>query len=76
MFIYSIFKKASRTAIDEATDDLIGKKITDKIAKTASRKSRNLVMLTQTEEFNNTVEMPKQRYMPPKKDNKLLINLH
>ena len=65
-------KKASRTAIDEATDDLIGKNITDKIAKTASRKSRNLVMLTQAEEFNNTVEMPKQRYMPPKKRHQII----
>ena len=53
----------------EATGDLIGNKIADKIT-SASKKSQNEEI--QSTEVNN--EIPKERYICPKKGNKLLMN--
>ena len=53
----------------EATGDLIGNKITDKIT-SASKKSQNEEI--QSTEVNN--EIPKERYISLKKGNKLLMN--
>ena len=53
----------------EATGDLIGNKIADKIT-SASKKSQNEEI--QSTEVNN--EIPKERYISPKKGNKFLMN--
>ena len=53
----------------ETTGDLIGNKIADKIT-SASKKSQNEEI--QSTEVNN--EIPKERYICPKKGNKLLMN--
>ena len=53
----------------EATGDLIGNKIADKIT-SASKKSQNEKI--RSTEVNN--EIPKERYISPKKGNKLLTN--
>ena len=53
----------------EATGDLIGNKITDKIT-SVSKKSKK----PQNNEANNESEAPKERYISPEKDNKLLMN--
>ena len=53
----------------EATGDLIGNKIADKIT-SASKKSQNEEI--QSTEVNN--EIPKERYISQKKGNKLLMN--
>ena len=53
----------------EATEDLIGNKIADKIT-SASKKSQNEEI--QSNEVNN--EIPKERYIPPKERQKILMN--
>ena len=55
--------------IADATGDLIGNKITDKMT-SASKKSQNEEI--QSTEVNN--EIPKERYFSQKKGNKLLMN--
>ena len=65
-------KTASKRAIQktaEATEDLVGNEIADKIT-SASKKSHNKEI--QSNEVNN--EIPKERYISPKKGNKLLMN--
>ena len=65
-------KTASKRLIQkkaEATGDLVGNKIADKIT-SASKNSHDEEI--QSNEFNN--EIPKKRYISPKKDNKLLMN--
>ena len=54
----------------EATGDLIGNKIADKI-KSASKKSHNEEI--QPDEVNN--EIPKKRYISPKKRQKIIDEL-
>ena len=66
-------KTAPKRAIQkivEATGDLIGNKISDKITSA----SKNLLDKLQNNEANNKIEMPKGRYVSPEKDNKLLMN--
>ena len=69
-------KTASKRAIQktaEATEDLVGNKIADKIT-SASKKSLKKPHdeEIQSTEVNN--EIPKERYISPKKGNKLLMN--
>ena len=54
----------------EATGDLIGNEITDKIT-SASKKSQNEEV--QSNEVNN--EIPKERYIPPKERQKIINEL-
>ena len=54
----------------EATGDLIGNKITDKIT-SASKKSNNEEI--ESNEVNN--EIPKERYIPPKERQKIIDEL-
>ena len=54
----------------EATGDLIGNKIADKIT-SASKKSQNEEI--QSNEVNN--EIPKERYIPPKERQKIIAEL-
>ena len=54
----------------EATGDLIGNKIPDKITR-ASKKSQNEEI--QSNELNN--EIPKERYIPPKERQKIIDEL-
>ena len=66
-------KTSSKRAIQktaEATGDLIGKKIADKIT-TASKKSHNEEI--QSNEVNN--EIPKERYISPKERQKIIDEL-
>ena len=69
-------KTASKRAIQktaEATEDLIGKKIADKIT-SVSKKSAEL-QSTKNDDANNETEIPKKKDMYlQKKDNKLLTN--
>ena len=61
-------KSASKKAIQKtakATGDLIGNKIADKIIKA----SKNNLKVVKSDE-----DVPKERYISPKKDNKLLMN--
>ena len=55
----------------EATRDLIGNKIADKITAEPSKKSHNEEI--QTNEVNN--EIPKERYIPPKERQKIIDEL-
>ena len=52
----------------EATEDLIGSKIADKIMAKPSKKSQNEEI--QSNEVNN--EIPKERYIPPKERQKII----
>ena len=61
-------KRAFRTT-GEATGDLIGNNITDKIT-SASKSTKKLY--SQNE---NELEIPKERYKSPEKDNKLIAEL-
>ena len=66
-------KTASKRAIQkiaEATGDLVGNKIADKIT-SASRKSRNVEI--QSNEVNN--EMPKERYISPNERQQIVDEL-
>ena len=68
---------ASKSAA-EATGDLIGNKIDDKITSVSKKPTRELHLKKlhdeelKSDETNN--EILKERYIPPKKDNKLLMN--
>ena len=65
-------KTASKRAIQktaEATGNLVGNKIPDKIT-SVSKKSKK----PQNNEANDEAETPKERYISPKKDSKLLMN--
>ena len=67
-------KTASKRAIQksaEATSDLIGNKIADKIT-SVSKKSTNELQNNETEV--DVERAPKKRYISPRKDNKLLMN--
>ena len=55
----------------EATGDLIGNKIADKITAKPSKKSQNEEI--QSNEVNN--EIPKERYIPPKARQKIIDEL-
>ena len=64
---------ASKRAIQktaEATEDLVGNKIADKITST-SKKSRNQEI--QSNEFNN--EIPKERYISPEERQQIIDEL-
>ena len=64
-------KTASKTAIQEtaeATDDLTGNKIADRVTSLSKKKS------SQDDQANNEMEIPKERYISLEKDNKLLMN--
>ena len=66
-------RTASKRAIQktaEATGDLIGNKMSDKIT-SASKKSHNKEI--QLNEVNN--EIPKERYIPPKESQKIIDEL-
>ena len=69
-------KTASKIAIQktaEATEDLVGNKIADKITSASKKSSKKpLDEEIQSTEVNN--EIPKERYISPKKGNKLLMN--
>ena len=56
----------------EATVDLIENKIAEKIVKNGFRKSKNSLMSTQTEELNNAVQIPKQRYILSRKRQRII----
>ena len=61
-------KTASKRAIQkaaEATGDLIGNKIADKITNISKKSSRELH--SQTSEGNDEIEIPKERYISPEK---------
>ena len=61
-------KTASRSAIQkraEATRDLIGNRITDKIANISKNSLRRLH--SQNNEANDEIEVPKERYISPEK---------
>ena len=67
-------KTPSKRAIQktaEATRDLIGNKIADKITAKPSKKSQNEEI--QSNEVNN--EIPKERYIPPKERRKTIDEL-
>ena len=62
-------KTASKRAIlktAEATDDLIGNKIADKITSVSKKSS----MHSQNNEANNQLQTPNERYISPEKDYK------
>ena len=65
-----LLKKKKKTA--EATVDLIGNKIAEKNVKNGFIKSKNSLMPTQTEEFNNTVQIPKRRYILPQRRQRII----
>ena len=54
----------------EATGDLIGNKMVDKITSASKRSLKELH--SQNDEARNEIEIPKERYLSP--DNKLLMN--
>ena len=65
-------KTDSKRAIkktSEATDDLIGKKIADKITKVSSTSPQNSLeaLANETENIGLVREIPKERYMSPEK---------
>ena len=65
-------KTASKRAIQktaEATGDLIGNKIADKITSVSKKSPKELHSQNEDE-----IEIPKERYISPKRDNKLLMN--
>ena len=55
----------------EATGDLIGIKIAGKITNLSKKSSRELHL--QNNKTNDKIEIPKERYISPGKDNKLLM---
>ena len=57
---------------EEAAGDLFGNTIADKITNISKKSSRELH--SQNNEANDEIEIPKERYVSPKKDNKLLMN--
>ena len=68
-----MIKTASKRAIQktaEATGDLVGNKIADKIT-SASKKSHNKEI--QSNEFNNKI--PKERYISPKERQQIIDEL-
>ena len=69
----NVIKTASKRAIQktaEATDDLIGNKIAAEITRVSKKSST----CSQNNEANDESETLKERYIPQKKDNKLLMN--
>ena len=60
-------KTASKRAIQkkaaEATGDLIGNKIADKITSLSNKSSKN----SQNDDANNEIEVPKERFISPEK---------
>ena len=66
-------KNASKRSIQkkaEATDDLTGNKIPDKIintSKNSSRKLHSAELLSQNSEANDDIEIPKERFISPEK---------
>ena len=57
----------------EATDDLSGDKTEDKITSVSKKSPKELNL--QNSGADNKIEIPKERYISPKKkDNKLLMN--
>ena len=67
-------KTASKRAIQktaEATRDLIGNKIADKITNTSKKSSREL----QNNEANDEIEIPKERYIYPEKGQQIIDGL-
>ena len=69
------FKKKEFPRTTEEKGDLKRNKIPDKLVGTASSKSKHSVIPLQTEVFDASLETPKERFIPPEKHNKLLINL-
>ena len=71
-------KTASKKAIKktaETTRDLIGNKIADKITNISKKSSTELQSRKlQDNKANDEIEIPKERYISPEKDNKLLMN--
>ena len=73
-------KTVSKRAIQkapEATVDLIGKKIADKVPKVSktSSQSKSQVLRNKTENMEPDKEIPKERYVTPEKRQKIIDNL-
>ena len=69
-------KSASKRAIQktaEATGDLIGNKIADKITNISKKSSRELH--SQSNEANDEIEIPKERYISPEKRQQIIDEL-
>ena len=69
-------KTSSKRTIQKTavgTGDLIGNKIADKITSFSKKSSVHSKKL-ENDNTNDKLEVPKKRYLSPKKDNKLLTN--
>ena len=68
-------KTASKRAIQkkaaEATGDLIGNKIADKITSLSNKSSKH----SQNDDANNEIEVPKERFISPEKIQQLIDEL-
>ena len=61
--------KENNSKASEAIGDLIGNKVTDKIRSVSNKSLQNNL-----DEAKSELEIPKERYISPKKGKKLLMN--